>query len=600
MKIRNIIGRFFPSVIVIVVALSIILGLVIQRLSLSVWMDFVERELESDFKFKVISEQEKAKIVVDTLLKDKNIVEAFESKNRQKLIELVMPYFEIYKDAGFYQIHFHDENLKSFLRTSNLEKYGDDLSSFRKDVVYVRENEKPVYSMNVGVMGPMIRYVAPVIVNEKYVGSIEANVKLEKNFAQKFSGDVILKVFFDEKGNRIDSLLKSNEKIEDFTNLFNEQKILQGKVDRFVRGKFVYISFPIKDYEGKVFSAFYRKIDASEIANYTISSVILQLSVVILLLIIVMLISIRTNKTFEKRIGHLLNEVSKLANGNFELELDINGDDEISFISKSFLSAVEKLKAILQEITQVTTETVKGVSNLSSITENTISAASSISEIKSLGENTEKASVELDKSVEEFAAYLEESRAEIEMTLQKIKDFTDTIEEITKSNSNLINLVEVLTNLAEKITEIADNITVLAINASIETSKQNIDRDGLSRIAEMIMELSNSSRTLVKESKVSLNNIEKTVTSTILVTEKIGKDLSDVRQSMNVIGEITEAFTRNVDKLVNISKMSHNSVEELYAGVEQLEEAIINIKEQMEKITNAFKEIAEAFKKLNV
>lgn len=600
MKIRNIIGRFFPSVIVIVVALSIILGLVIQRLSLSVWMDFVERKLESDFKFKVISEQEKAKIVVDTLLKDKNIVEAFESKNRQKLIELVMPYFEIYKDAGFYQIHFHDENLKSFLRTSNLEKYGDDLSSFRKDVVYVRENEKPVYSMNVGVMGPMIRYVAPVIVNEKYVGSIEANVKLEKNFAQKFSGDVILKVFFDEKGNRIDSLLKSNEKIEDFTNLFNEQKILQGKVDRFVRGKFVYISFPIKDYEGKVFSAFYRKIDASEIANYTISSVILQLSVVILLLIIVMLISIRTNKTFEKRIGHLLNEVSKLANGNFELELDINGDDEISFISKSFLSAVEKLKAILQEITQVTTETVKGVSNLSSITENTISAASSISEIKSLGENTEKASVELDKSVEEFAAYLEESRAEIEMTLQKIKDFTDTIEEITKSNSNLINLVEVLTNLAEKITEIADNITVLAINASIETSKQNIDRDGLSRIAEMIMELSNSSRTLAKESKVSLNNIEKTVTSTILVTEKTGKDLSDVRQSMNVIGEITEAFTRNVDKLVNISKMSHNSVEELYAGVEQLEEAIINIKEQMEKITNAFKEIAEAFKKLNV
>lgn len=600
MKIRNIIGRFFPSVIVIVVALSIILGLVIQKLSLSVWMDFVERELESDFKFKVISEQEKAKIVVDTLLKDKNIVEAFESKNRQKLIELVMPYFEIYQDAGFYQIHFHDENLKSFLRTSNLEKYGDDLSSFRKDVVYVRENKKPVYSMNVGVMGPMIRYVAPVMVNEKYVGSIEANVKLEKNFAQKFSGDVILKVFFDEKGNRIDSLLKSNEKIEDFTNLFNEQKILQGKVDRFVRGKFVYISFPIKDYEGKVFSAFYRKIDAREIANYTISSVIVQLSVVILLLIIVMLISIRTNKTFEKRIGHLLNEVSKLANGNFELELDINGDDEISFISKSFLSAVEKLKAILQEITQVTTETVKGVSNLSSITENTISAASSISEIKSLGENTEKASVELDKSVEEFAAYLEESRAEIEMTLQKIKDFTDTIEEITKSNSNLINLVEVLTNLAEKITEIADNITVLAINASIETSKQNIDRDGLSRIAEMIMELSNSSRNLAKESKVSLSNIEKTVTSTILVTEKIGKDLSDVRQSMNVIGEITEAFTRNVDKLVNISKMSHNSVEELYAGVEQLEEAIINIKEQMEKITNAFKEIAEAFKKLNV
>ncbi|HRT02121.1 MAG TPA: methyl-accepting chemotaxis protein [Fervidobacterium sp.] len=225
------------------------------------------------------------------------------------------------------------------------------------------------------------------------------------------------------------------------------------------------------------------------------------------------------------------------------------------------------------------------------ISDSVISTSSSTAEIKAMAENTEQASMELDKSVEEFAAYLEESRAEIESILIRIKEFTNTIEEITNSTTQLANLTETLSQITERITEISDNITVLAINASIETSKQNIDRDGLARIAEMIMDLSNSTRTLSKESKSSLNAVERVVTSTVLITEKISKDLSSVRNSFDAIGQVTAASTSNVDKLARISKTTHESVEQLYSGVEQFEDAINRIKDEVQKFSQSMNNI---------
>lgn len=107
----------------------------------------------------------------------------------------------------------------------------------------------------------------------------------------------------------------------------------------------------------------------------------------------------------------------------------------------------------------------------------------------------------------------------------------------------------------------------------------------------MIMDLSNSTRNLAKESKNSLTEIEKVVTSTVLVTEKVSKDLHSVRESLNAIEQVTEASSRNVDRLAQISRSSHEAVEQLYTGIEQLENAINDIKDEIEKFGNSIKNI---------
>lgn len=225
------------------------------------------------------------------------------------------------------------------------------------------------------------------------------------------------------------------------------------------------------------------------------------------------------------------------------------------------------------------------------ISENVLSTSSSTSEIKSMAENTENAINELDKSIDEFAAYMQENSAEIETAINKVKDFTNTIQEIITSSSKLNELTDILTNITEKITDVSDTITVLAINASIETSKEKIDREGLSRIAEMIMELSNTTRKLAKDSKNSLMDIEKIITSNILISEKASKETVNVDESLKAIDTVNRASVENIDKLIRISKSTHDAVEELYEGLEQVETAINNISEQVNEFEKAMKNL---------
>lgn len=225
------------------------------------------------------------------------------------------------------------------------------------------------------------------------------------------------------------------------------------------------------------------------------------------------------------------------------------------------------------------------------ISENVLSTSSSTSEIKSMAENTENAINELDKSIDEFAAYMQENSAEIETAINKVKDFTNTIQEIITSSSKLNELTDILTDITEKITDVSDTITVLAINASIETSKETIDREGLSRIAEMIMELSNTTRKLAKDSKNSLMDIEKIITSNILISEKASKETVNVDESLKAIDTVNKASLENIDKLIKISKSTHDAVEELYEGLEQVETAINNISEQVNEFEKAMKNL---------
>ncbi|MFN6992292.1 MAG: methyl-accepting chemotaxis protein, partial [Fervidobacterium sp.] len=124
-----------------------------------------------------------------------------------------------------------------------------------------------------------------------------------------------------------------------------------------------------------------------------------------------------------------------------------------------------------------------------------------------------------------------------------------------------------------------------------ETSKETIDRDGISRIAEMIMELSNSTRNLAKESKNSIKEVEKVATSTVLVTEKITKGLNSVRESLNVINQVITSSSENTEKLSNISNTVHSAVEQLYGGIKMLEKSINNIRAEIQKFSEVFSKL---------
>jgi methyl-accepting chemotaxis protein len=84
--------------------------------------------------------------------------------------------FEKFKKSTKIQdlkVHIHTADLLSFVRSWKPNKYGDDLSGFRKTVVKVKETRQPVFDFEVGRMGLTLRSIVPVIQGAEYLGSLE-------------------------------------------------------------------------------------------------------------------------------------------------------------------------------------------------------------------------------------------------------------------------------------------------------------------------------------------------------------------------------------------------------------------------------------------
>ncbi|WP_456325096.1 diguanylate cyclase [Desulfonauticus submarinus] len=110
---------------------------------------------------------------------NRQVIQAFKQRNRKQLLQLSINFLDSLNEVSPYKyfIHFHLPGPVSFLRVWKPEKYGDDISRFRKMVVNVQQFLKPVWGIELGRVGLAVRGIAPVVVYEKgkkvLLGSIE-------------------------------------------------------------------------------------------------------------------------------------------------------------------------------------------------------------------------------------------------------------------------------------------------------------------------------------------------------------------------------------------------------------------------------------------
>ena len=145
-----------------------------------------------------------------------NVNEASSSKQNEIRKELYLELIDMYNnmhDFKLKQLHFHLKNNDSFLRFHRPEKFGDNLADVRETVKYVNKYQKPAHGFEEGRIYNGYRFVYPLKLNDKYIGSVETSVSMEditNEFRKEFSKDIDFiikksvvdkKVFSSEKDN---------------------------------------------------------------------------------------------------------------------------------------------------------------------------------------------------------------------------------------------------------------------------------------------------------------------------------------------------------------------------------------------------------------
>ncbi|MBN1467838.1 MAG: HAMP domain-containing protein [Fusobacteriaceae bacterium] len=575
-----------------------------------------------------IKEYEKiGDIYLTGLLANKEIIEAFKEKDREKLIYLTKENYDILKKEGkVEQIQFHEISAISFLRLHKINKYGDDLSGFRKTVVEANKQKKQITGVEIGVADVGVRIVRPIFDKDgNHLGSLEYGGNLDKKFIESFIKNASPEL---KKGGLNISIIAKNLKGElmlvgssyeeelekNAESTLNDLKKIERKNE--IIGDSVTSFIALKDFSNETIGYIKIKFNISEIINqqhaFFIKSILIQISIMIFMIVSMFLL---TDKVITKPIKEVSLKSNDLSRGDLTVKLKINSKDEIGEMSYHLNSFINTLKEMINEIkngsnkviinAEEVSEKMKGISDIS------IEQIEKKEKLeKELEEVKEKMQIILDNvrnqvaSTEEMASStieVSQTTAQLaknsEATMELSKEAYNSAEEgyilventilgIKKLEEDAKQIDEVLKSLSK----ISEQTNLLALNAAIEAARAGESGKGFAVVADEVRKLAESSKAFTENISKLNEQMRKNVIVNSELSIKTQEKIKEVKEKVSV----SHKEIVNVSKAVEEQSLALNEIE---IGVQTLSNASTDIEEktiiQTEIIDKAKKELEE-------
>ena len=603
--------------------------------------DVIKKEEEKLKNFFNLKMEEKKSVGITNAINIANnlyVVRALKENNRDiaiKGLKQLSEDFKKYTKFKNIKIHIHTKDIHSFIRLWKLDKYGDDLSGFRKTIVEVANTKKPLSAIEIGRAGLVLRGIAPVIENNKYLGSVEFIQGLNSisKDAKKLGYEVV--VIMDLKYSNIATFLKTSKvlfgkkygvvtkvNVDEFINDLANIKDLKNK---FLTKNYFVTTIPIKDFEGKIvgYALIGEKLDTvMKAANDAKKFAIEELIVVVIFSIFILIISISiVNGSITKPI-RTLEKTMKKDEGDLTKRINISNEDEIGNVAKCFNRFIEKMRYMIINIKDILTQNIQLAEDVNK------SALSTVDNIKiqnEIIEDTKKLTTLSKENLEDATNKIEMTSENVGNTFKVLNEMVNILEEMSKKITNDANnakeVAMKVSNLAEQtnqiknvisiIKDIADQTNLLALNAAIEAARAGEHGRGFAVVADEVRKLAERTQKSLAEIDVAASlivqgvdktksdienmsaNAEMSANETINVVDESKKAIKWMNQTMKLSSEAVDAIKRvdkNIDelvkeneKLIETSKNSNILAKKLEEVAKKLKETTKKLQEEADK-----------------
>ncbi len=177
MSLKN---RVILIVTMIISIISISLTYIATSEQKKIISDLINTEFEGvDYQYSRVLDSFDKELTyrLDLITSNQKILEAFNTKNKETLIHSLNQI--AHKDSKIKITHFIDNNNYSFLRLHNLDKFGDDLTQFRFNIVEANRQNSDIKGFESGISGTYYRVIRPIIYKDEKIGLVEVGVSIE-------------------------------------------------------------------------------------------------------------------------------------------------------------------------------------------------------------------------------------------------------------------------------------------------------------------------------------------------------------------------------------------------------------------------------------
>lgn len=373
--------------------------------------------------------------------------------------------------------------------------------------------------------------------------------------------------------------------------------------------------------------------NASNLYNQANASkqVVLVLLIVVALIAVILtvVIAMYLTKLLTAPIREIEQAAAKLSQGDLDIDITYESQDELGMLSNSFKKTIVILKSIIIDMDELLTTMASGDFDVNSKAEN-----SYVGDFQPLLESIRKISSELSDTLKEInesstqvsmasaqmadgATSLAEGSTEQASAIQELLATSENIrndveenakqaatmatamvqvgnkaEESSKQMQNLMDAMGKISDSSKEIAaiintieEIAEQTNLLSLNAAIEAARAGEAGKGFAVVAGEIGQLASQSAGAVNDTRLLIETALSQVKNGTGISEETAKSMFEVKD------EITDAVTM-AEKSRESSLAQSQMMREINAGIEQISSVVQNNSATAEESSATSEELA--------
>jgi len=570
----SLVVRILGGISVIIIALTA-LQIFQIKLAAKSQIDTIERKAlkGSDVLLKEADSIASNNLLIATFIANMaRVKEAIKNQDREFLLETMKPIIASInrRNSTKIKVHFHVPPGRSFLRVWKPQKFGDDISSFRKTVVDVLTTGKPVKGIEAGRVGLAIRGVAPIFGQDKSrpMASVEVitNLASVADLVQQRNSDGPIQLFGLQKVKSTAStsrlehighfsiLSKGPEGLSSkITEDFLDKALREGKAMKQV-GNYLILGVRLPDYRNEPTGVYVQYLNMAPVlakANKQILHNLLIAALACITAIILIYIGLRLN--LQDPISRIMSVLEDVTAGDLRKSLKPEGAPQIRRLGKMtnnilytnghLINLLKKqavgIKNITKELENVNTVVRDGSQDMDDAAKRVADASS---EAAATLENVAGATQELSEATNEIAQNVAESARATSEAQEKAEYTNQVIKELGENSEKIGGIIQVINS-------IADQTNLLALNATIEAARAGEAGKGFAVVANEVKELAKQTSEATEEITKMIQVIQSGTSKAVSSVEEITQTVAQVNDFTNTIASAAEEQTATVSEI---------------------------------------------------